>query len=70
MKPQSSTSENVKKSASYVMLFLSSLGLGYSIVKYFVLDNPSLAITLPLFIVSISIFVKTLLPLIKENNNK
>jgi hypothetical protein len=70
MNPKSTTSEKVKNGAAYIMILLSSFGLGLSVVKYFTSDKPTLSSLLLLFIVSISVLVKTLLPFIKARNNK
>jgi sugar phosphate permease len=65
MESKSKTSEKIKNGASYIMILLSSLGVVLSVVKYFTSDQASLTTSLLLFIVSVSILVKTLLPLIK-----
>jgi hypothetical protein len=59
MQSKSTTSEEVKDAASYVMILLSSFGLGLSVERYFISDKPALSSLLPLFIVPTSVLVKT-----------
>lgn len=54
--------KNVQYKANYVLLFLSSFGIGYLIVKYFLLTQKGVDWTsiLPLFIISILVFPKSM----------
>ena len=54
--------KNVQYKANYVLLFLSSFGIGYLIVKYFLLTQKGVDWTsiLPLFIISILVFPKSI----------
>lgn len=54
--------KNVQYKANYVLLFLSSFGIGYLIVKYFLLTQKGVDWTsiLPLFLISILVFPKSI----------
>lgn len=54
--------KNVQYKANYVLLFLSSFGIGYLIVKYFLLTQKGVDWTsiLPLFLISILVFPKSM----------
>lgn len=47
----------VKRMAIIAIVFLASMGLGYSVIKYLLADQPDVTFLLPLFIISISILV-------------
>jgi len=49
--------ESISKSESIVFIFLTSLGLGYTLVNHFILDKPrteTLFVMICLFVVSIA----------------
>lgn len=54
--------KNVQDKANYVLIFLSSFGIGYSVVKYFLLTQKGIDWTsiLPLFIISVIILPKSI----------
>lgn len=65
MEAKTINSEKVQKNASYVMLFLSGFGIGYSIMKYFLQADTEVkwSSILPLFIISVIVFSKNILAL-------
>lgn len=67
MEAKAINSEKVQKNASYVMLFLSAFGIGYSVMKYFLQAETEVKWTsiLPLFIISVIIFSKNIISLKK-----
>lgn len=67
METKTLNSQKAKISANYVLLFLSVLGIGYSIVKLIrMLENDNWYASLPLLIISISIFLRNFLALRKK----
>lgn len=69
METKTVNSNKVQKGANYVMLFLSTFGLGYSIMKYFTLteNEANWSTIAPLFIISIVVFFSTVRNLRKNN---
>jgi hypothetical protein len=70
MKSAIVTPEKVKITAIFLMVLLSSFGLGYSVVKFIITDKPELTFLVPLFLVSASILIKMILPSIKAKKNQ
>lgn len=69
MESKTVNSQKVKNGASYIMLFLSGFGLGYSVWKYFMLteNDTNWATIAPLFILSAIVFFKNIISLRKGN---
>lgn len=70
MKSAIVTPEKVKITVVFLMVLLSSFGLGYSVVKFIITDKPELTLLVPLFLVSVSILIKMFLPSIKAKMNQ
>jgi hypothetical protein len=70
MKSATTIPAKVKITAVLLMVFLSSSGLGYSVVKFMITDKPELTFLVPLFLVSVSILIKMFLPSIKAKKNQ
>ncbi len=70
MKSAIVTPEKVKIIAIFLMVLLSSFGLGYSVVKFMITDKPELTLLVPLFVVSVSVLIKMFLPSIKAKKNQ
>ena len=68
METKTVNSQKVKNRASYVMLFLSAFGIGYSVVKYFMQLETEVKWTsiLPLFIISVIVFSKNIISITKK----
>lgn len=67
METKTLNSQKAKNSANYVLLFLSTLGIGYSVVKSIkMIENDHWYGSLPLLIISISIFLRNFFALRKK----
>lgn len=64
------TPEKVKIAAVLSMIFLSSCGLSYSIIKFLVADQPQTVLLLSLFIISAAILTKLLFSCRKTTNHQ
>ena len=58
------TNSTITNQINYPVLFFSALGLGYSIVKFLMTEKYSV---IPLFLISLVIFSKNIIPLIRDN---
>lgn len=57
MKSTLSTPTQAKRVTIIAMVFLASMGLGYSVVKYCITDRPDFTVLLPVFIGSVAVLI-------------
>lgn len=60
------SNSTITSNSNSALIFFSALGLGYSIVKYFITEKSQV---IPLFIISLIIFSRSILPLFKNNKS-
>lgn len=58
------SNSTITNQANYPILFFSALGLGYSLVRFIMTEKHSV---IPLFLISLVIFCKNIIPIIREN---